>query len=379
MALESPSPASRDHDLIVIGAGCAGMATALFASLEGMKVLLLERTKWVGGTSALAAGAVWIPNTHHAPASLDTPSDAHRYLELVTQGRGSAALRERFLSLGPQAVKRLEEQTDVRMRAFEFHPDYLSELPGSTSSGRVLECLPFDGRELGADLALVRPPIPEFTVLGGMMVDRIDIGHLLNMTRSWTSFLHSTRLLLRHAADRMRYPRGTRWVMGNALVGRLLLSLRKRHVAIWTEAHDVRLLSTDGRVTGVEVSHEGRTTQLTARKGVVLAGGGFNDQPEMRRQLIPLEVRRSPRAGGATGDLQQQALSLGARLSTDDHSAAFWAPVSSMRRRDGTTAVFPHFVLDRAKPGTVVVNAQGHRFVNESTSYHMRSDCGASR
>jgi hypothetical protein len=126
------------------------------------------------------------------------------------------------------------------MRAFPHHPDYLSELEDATSWGRVLECLPFDGRQLGADFTLVRPPIPEFTVLGGMMVDRIDIGHLLNLTRSRASFAHSTRLLLRHAGDRLRYRRGAAG-HGQRAGGRLLASLRHRHVPVWTDSTVLRL------------------------------------------------------------------------------------------------------------------------------------------
>ena len=364
-------PADSDYDLIVAGAGCAGMATALFAAIQGLKVLVLEASPWVGGTSALAAGALWIPNTHLAAGSGDTPAKAANYLAHATGDSSPAALREAFLRWGPEAVHCLERETDVQLRAFAHHPDYLSDLPDATTWGRVLECLPFDGRRLGSALALVRPPIPEFTVLGGMMVDRIDIGHLLGMSRSWASFSHALRLLLRHAADRLRHPRGTRWVLGNALVGRLLLSLRQRDVPVWTQAEAQELVSDGARVTGVRVLHQGRLRTLHARVGVVLAGGGFNANPELRRQLIPSEVRYSPRAEGGSGRLLQQAISLGARLGAPGGSAAFWAPVSVRRRGDGSCAVFPHFVLDRAKPGTVVVNAQGQRFVNESTSYHL--------
>ena len=188
------NPHDTEFDVIVLGAGGGGMATALFAAIEGMKVLLVERTRWVGGTTALAAGAMWIPNTHLAEGSGDTPAKAAHYLQLAAPN-GREDLRRRFLELGPAAVKLLEAHSEVRMRAFPHHPDYLTELEDATSWGRVLECLPFDGRQLGAEFALVRPPIPEFTVLGGMMVDRIDIGHLLNLTRSRASFAHSTRLL----------------------------------------------------------------------------------------------------------------------------------------------------------------------------------------
>lgn len=363
--------AEHEYDLVVLGAGAAGMSAALFAAIEGLKVLLVERTAWVGGTSALAAGALWIPNTRHAAGSGDTPAKASQYLEQATGGTGLSALGERFLALGAAAVDCLEAHSEVHMRPFAYHPDYLCDLPGASTHGRVLECLPFDGRTLGAALALVRPPIPEFTVLGGMMVDRGDIAHLLNARNSWTSFRHAARLVLRHASDRMRHPRGTRLLMGNALVGRLLLSLRKRGVPLWAQAHPQRLLTDSGRVTGVEVLRDGVPVQLRARHGVVLAGGGFNDHAELRARLIPRCVHHSPRSGTSGGELLQQALALGARLSPAAGSTAFWAPVSVRQRRDGSTAVFPHFVLDRAKPGTVVVDRRGKRFLDESSSYHL--------
>jgi hypothetical protein len=258
----------------------------------------------------------------------------------------------------------------VQLRAFAHHPDYLSDLPDASSRGRVLECLPFDGRLLGDALALVRPPIPEFTVLGGMMVDRIDIGHLLNMTRSRASLAHSLRLVLRHAGDRLRYPRGARLVLGNALIGRLLHSLRQRNVPVWTQVRTGELVVRDGRVVGIEVEHQGRRFTVTGRRGVVLAGGGFNDHPKLRAELIPAQVTHSPRAGSSPGELLEQAMTLGARMGRPEGSPAFWAPVSVRQRRDGSTAVFPHFVLDRAKPGTLVVDPAGRRFVNESCSYH---------
>ena len=363
--------ADAEYDLVVLGAGAAGMAVALFAAIEGLKVLLVERTAWVGGTSALAAGAMWIPGTRHALDSGDTLAKAALYLQQATRPAGLDALGESFLAQGAAAVDCLESHSDVRMRPFAYHPDYLSDLPGASTHGRVLECLPFDGRSLGPALALVRPPIPEFTVLGGMMVDRNDIGHLLNATRSWASCRYALGLVLRHARDRLRNPRGTRLLMGNALVGRLLLSLRKREVPLWTEAHPQRLLTEGGRVTGVEVLRGGMPLQVRARHGVVLAGGGFNDNPELRARLIPECVQHSPRAGTSGGELLQQALALGARLSPVAGSAAFWAPVSVRQRRDGSTAVFPHFVLDRAKPGTVVVDRHGERFLDESSSYHL--------
>jgi succinate dehydrogenase/fumarate reductase flavoprotein subunit len=378
------TPAGRDGaagspalDLVVVGAGCAGLSTALFASQLGLRVLVVEKSPWVGGTSALSAGALWIPGTSHAAGTGDTRADAARYLEAAVGDGSPAALRDAFLDMAPRAVAALERGTSVRLRPFAHHPDYLSDLPGSTVRGRVLECLPFDGRLLGDDFARLRPPIPEFTVLGGMMVDRIDIGHLLNLTRSWTSLRHAMRLLGRHALDRLRHPRGTRLVMGNALVGRLLHSLGQRGVPVWTGTPALRLLDDGSRVTGVAVQRAGQELTLEPRCGVVMAAGGFNDHPGWRARCLPPLVTHTPRAGTSSGDLLDDALRLGAKLadrSAPDGtpgSSCCWAPVSVRTRRDGSMAVFPHFVLDRAKPGTLVVDARGERFVDESTSYHL--------
>lgn len=361
----------RDWDVVVVGAGAAGLATALFAAIDGQRALVLEQSPWIGGTSALAAGALWIPNTHHAEGSGDTPERAAMYLDAAVGEGSPAALREAFLRLGPPAVALLERESALRLRPFAHHPDYLGELPGASTRGRVLECPPFDGRLLREDFARLRPPIPEFTVLGGMMVDRLDIGHLLGMGRSVASLRHAAGLIARHAVDRLRHPRGTRLVMGNALIGRLLFSLRGRGVPVWTRAAATHLLDEGGRVTGVRVSHEGRSLDLRARRAVVLAGGGFNDHAGWRAAWLPPLVRQSPRAGTSQGALLGEALRLGARLDDRPGGSACWAPVSVHPRRDGSTAVFPHFVLDRAKPGTLVVDPRGERFLDESSSYHL--------
>ncbi|MGF6768135.1 succinate dehydrogenase/fumarate reductase flavoprotein subunit [Paraburkholderia sp. GAS199] len=366
----STSAAQQTFDVVVIGAGCGGMACALFAAMRGLSALVIERSQWVGGTTAFSAGALWAPNTHLADPTRDSRDNARQYLQAAAGNDVTPELREAFLQTAPLAIRSLTDNSDVQLRAFAYHPDYLSELPGSTTSGRVLEALPFDARTLGEKFSLVRPPIPEFTVLGGMMVDRIDIGHLLKMTRSFASLSHATKLVGRYLLDRLRYSRGTRLVMGNALVGRLLQSLIRRDVAIWTSTEVQTFIRSGERVEGVRVVRDGEVCEVRARCGVVLATGGFNDTPTLRQDLISPVVEYTPRSR-TKGGLQQMALALGARMSEVPGASAFWAPVSVRKRADGSKAVFPHFVLDRAKPGTVVVNRRGRRFLNESTSYHL--------
>jgi FAD binding domain len=368
-------PESATYDVVVIGAGGAGMAAALFAAIDGASVLLVEHTGYVGGTTALSAGTTWIPGTHHATSvnASDTLLEAARYLTNAIGERSPAAMRQTFLDNGPAAVRHIEANSDVLYRACVKHPDYISDLQGATLNGRALEPVPFDGRLLGRLFALVRPPIPEFTVLGGMMVDRSDINHLLGMATSFASLKHSVKLVLRHASDRLRHTRGTRLVMGNALVARLLYSLSKRSTVsllLNTSVEQVKQ-SPDG-VESVALMQAGRCRSVRVKGGVILASGGFNRHPVLRKDMLPgADPGWCPAAPGHTGEAHTLARGLGAHYGPSRDSHAFWAPVSLRARADGSQAVFPHFVMDRAKPGMITVNRNGERFVNESTSYHL--------
>ena len=364
--MRRPSP--QAVDLVVLGSGAGGMSAALTGALLGLEVALLEKAALVGGTTALSAGSVWIPNSPHAPPGSDSLEQARRYLRATVGDRLRPALCEAFLAAGPSVVRFLEERSAVRLRAYPHHPDYCADAEGATLAGRVLEPLPFDGRRLGQRLALLRPPMPEFTLFGGMMVDRGDVGHLLNATRSLASARHALGLALRYGVDRLRHPRGTRLVMGNALVGRLLYSLLRERVALCTGAAVSGLIEREGRIAGVSLAG---AEDLLARRGVVLATGGFSRHPELRRRLLPAPVpEHSALIETVTGDGVTLGLAAGGRLGEHHAQASFWAPVSTRRRRDGSCAVFPHFVLDRGKPGLIAVDSSGRRFVNEALPYH---------
>jgi len=365
-----------EFDLVVIGAGGAGLSAAVFAAIDGAKVLVVEHTEYVGGTTAWSAGTTWVPCTHHSARvnSSDTLADATTYLNHAVGDQAPAALRDAFLKHGAEAVATIEAQSSMKYRPYLKHPDYISDLPGSTLNGRALEPVPFDGRFLGDLFPLLRPPIPEFTVLGGMMVDRTDINHLLGMTKSWASLKHSASILWRHLRDRLTHARGTRLVMGNALVARLLHSFSQHAHATLALKTSVDALERDasGRVASVMLSSATGKIRVLAKRGVVLASGGFNRDPDLRAQKLPgIPEQWCPAAPGHTGKALALARSMGAVEGQGAQSPAYWAPVSLRKRSDGNTAVFPHFVMDRAKPGMITVNQAGERFVNESTSYHL--------
>jgi succinate dehydrogenase/fumarate reductase flavoprotein subunit len=361
------------YDVIVIGAGAGGMSAALFAAIEGQSVLLIESTEFLGGTTALSAATVWVPNSMHAATVQDHDdiATARRFLDGVVGNHSSAEMRDAFLASGPDAIAALEAHTEVNFRPYATHPDYEQQIEGATLRGRSMEPIPFDGRRLGEALDLVRRPIPEFTIFGGMMVDRTDIGHLLGLTKSMASLAHATKIIGRYGVDRLIRSRGSRLVMGNALVGRLLKSLLDRNVDIVTQTKVQSFVTDADGVAGVVANCGGVTRTIRANVAVVLAAGGYNRSKARRAEMLSSPTPEySPAAPGHTGAMQDLALGLGARFGDGNADNAFWAPVSVRKRNDGTTAVFPHFVLDRSKPGTVCVNQRGERFVNESTSYH---------
>jgi succinate dehydrogenase/fumarate reductase flavoprotein subunit len=359
----------RDIDLLVLGSGAAGMTAALTGAVLGLDVLLVEKTDVVGGTSARSAGSLWVPNSRHSPPGSDSPDNALRYLRAVLGNRLDEIRVRAFLGAAPEMVAFLEDNTAVALRAYAHHPDYRATLEGATLSGRVLEPVPFDASVLGSDFPKLRPPLPEFMLLGGMMVDRTDIGHLLDARRSFASLRHGVGLVARYGADRLRFARGTRLVMGNALVARLYYSLLQRRVPILLSTQTLSLTQSEGRITGALLQSGGTRIALRSR-GVVLATGGFSHNAEMRRRLLPPAVcAHSPVAEGAQGNGIALAVQAGGCLSMGETNG-FWSPVSLRHRRDGSLAVFPHLVLDRGKPGLIAVDSLGRRFVSEAVDYH---------
>jgi succinate dehydrogenase/fumarate reductase flavoprotein subunit len=360
-------------DVVVVGAGAGGMTAAAVAAAEGLKVLLIEKTEFVGGTTAWSGGMVWIPvNAGMKQAGLpDSPSDAADYLASTVPEIENADLRDTYLARGPEAVAYLEANTEVRLQPVKIYPDYYPDKPGATTGGRVLEPVSFDGASLGANFGRLRPPLPEFTLFGGMMVNRLDIPHLRKFGRSFRSTLRALRLVSQYALQRLRSPRGTTLHLGNALAARLYASLLARNVDIWFGASVDQLLLEGDAIRGVRIKEASGSRPIVARKGVVLATGGFSHDASLRERYFPGAAGSvSAAAPGGSGDGLRIATAAGASMGTVVASPAYWVPASRFQRADGSPGVFPHTVTDRAKPGIIAVNASGKRFVNEALSYH---------
>jgi succinate dehydrogenase/fumarate reductase flavoprotein subunit len=364
---------SDAYDVVVIGAGAGGMTAAAVAAAEGRSVLLIEKTEFVGGTTAWSGGMVWIPvNGLMKRVGLDDSlSDAVTYLAGTVPEAANAGLRDTFLSRGPEALDYLAGNTEVRLQPVKTYPDYYPEQPGATAGGRVLEPVTFDGTRLGKHFKRLRPPLPEFTLFGGMMVNRADIPHLRKVGRSLRSTLRAMNLIGAYAWQRLRSPRGTALHLGNALAARLFASLLARNVAILFGTQVKELLVEGGAVRGARITDASGDRIVEARKGVVLATGGFSHDVELRARLFPVAAGAiSATCPAGTGDGLRLATAAGANMAMAVASPAYWVPASVFQRTDGSQGVFPHTVTDRAKPGIIAVNSSGRRFVNEALSYH---------
>ncbi len=363
----------REVDLLIAGAGPAGMTAALVASLEGLDVLLCEKSAQVGGTGATSAGTLWIPGNHQSQAAgfSDSAEQADAYLNALVGEGTNRDLRDAYLQTGPEAIDYLCARTDVQFIPCGTHPDYRSNMAGAAIAGRAIIPAPFDGRLLGDDFRRVRPPIAEFMLLGGMMIGKADIAPLLGRFQSLGNFVYAAKLFARYLADRLKYPRGTRIMMGNALVGRLFYALRKRKVPILFDVSIADVIGDRSGVTGARLTVGGKDMMVKTRKGVVLATGGYAHNKKFRDAFMPRPVPAySMSYEGNQGDGLAIGERLGAALAPERCTSGLWAPVSIVPRPDGSKGLFPHLVLDRAKPGLIAVNAAGRRFVNEACSYH---------
>ena len=370
---------SNEYDLIVVGSGAAGLACAITAKKRGLKVVVLEKEPFFGGTTALSGGVLWIPLGPHGrkqnPA--DTADAVRRYMREETGRFYEEEAVEALIEHGPKMVEFFERETEMKFIP-TLYPDYHPDLPGGAAVGRSILAQPYDIRGLGKDMARLKLPLKTITFIGMMFnSSNADLKHFFNATKSLTSFLYVAKRLVTHIKELVLYGRAVQVTSGNALAARLAKSALDLGIPILTSTRVKQVLIENSKVSGVQIDDESGSSQLHARHGVVLACGGFpHDVKRIARAYPHLQQggeHLSPTSEGNTGDGTQMAEDLGADVSIRFKDAAAWMPVSRVLYANGETGVFPH-LLDRYKPGVIGVLRNGKRFCNESNSYH---DVGA--
>jgi len=356
-------------DVVVAGSGSAGLTAAIVAAQAGLEVLLVEKTAYFGGITALSGGGCWVPQNHlMAQVGLtDTREAAERYIHRVVGNYIRPDILNAFLDAAPVMLRHMVETTEVKFAPRTPAPDYYTELDGAMLGGRSLGSVVYDGRKLGAYFSKLRPPLEAFNAPMGLMMGPLEFMHYRAATKSRASAWFMAKLAGRYAVDRLSHARGTRLTMGNALVARLMRSALDAGVTLWTDAPVKALLRDGARVTGATIAREGRDIEVRARRGVVLATGGFSASPEMRRAYYPHADRHQTLVPeGNVGDGLRMAQAAGAAMDRANLRNATPAVVSVWRKPDGSVQQCPHFFMDLPKPGCIAVNQQGRRFGDEA-------------
>ena len=351
-------------DLVIVGSGGGGMVAALTAADQGARAVVLEKQERLGGSTAMSGGIVWVPDNPvmRAEGVPDSYDDAMVHFEAVVGDVGPASSFERrhaFLTAGPEMVSFLQRR-GVRFVYCRGYSDYYSSAKGGHDLGRGIEPIPFDGRVLGGWLGRLQPGLAQSLGLAVMTNEARSLSHY---NRSWRAFAVSARVVLRTSAARLRNQ--TLLTNGASLIAQMLHAVIADGVTVWPEAPLEDLITEDGRVVGVRTLRAGTPTLIRARRGVLLAAGGFAHNPEMRQQFggdQPNRARWSIANPGDTGEALQAAMRLGAQTALMDE--AWWLP-------SPRTGRFGQSTLDQARqrPRTIYVDAAGRRFANESNSY----------
>lgn len=369
--MTTTSPAQFDHvvDLLVIGSGAGGMTAAISAAALGAEALVIEKSDKYGGTSAMSGGGIWIPNSHLARAAgqVDDPEDAFRYVRALSAPNVSDEQIRTFVTEAPRMLEWMEENAGVRYMSVPY-TDYHAELPGGKLGWRTHMACEIDGRLLGKDLDDLRDPSKAASLFGKISWTLMETQTLLFRTKGWQGTL--AKMLARYYLDigqRLRSSKDRFLSLGNALAGMLRLGMRRHKADLWLNTGMKELIEEDGRITGVVVEREGRTLRIGARRGVVLAAGGFERNAEMRRKFLPGSF--DPLGSGSQVNNQGESIVAGEAVgaATRNMDSCWWAPTFRVPGEDSARLC----TFERALPGCIIVNREGKRYQNEAASYHI--------
>jgi 3-oxosteroid 1-dehydrogenase len=359
VATAATTPVLGEYDVVVVGAGAAGMTAALTAAKRGLSTVVVEKAPTFGGSAARSGAGIWIPNNEVILAAgvPDTPQKAATYLSAVVGPSIPAARQQAFLANGPAMLSFVMANSPLRFRWMEGYSDYYPELPGGMPNGRSVEPDYLDGNVLGAELAHLNPaylPVP-----AGMVVFSADYKWLNLAAVNVKGAAVAAECLARGTAAALRGEKPL--TMGQSLAGGLRAGLLAANVPVWLNTPLQDLVIENGRATGVLVSRNGSTGLVRARRGVIVGSGGFEHNAAMRTQYQRQPTGWSVGAKENTGDGIRAGQRAGAALDLMDD--AWWGPAIPLPDQ-------PYFCLaERTLPGGLIVDTGGDRFVNEAAPY----------
>ncbi|MFM9852244.1 MAG: FAD-dependent oxidoreductase [Sphingomonadaceae bacterium] len=360
----------KEIDVLVVGSGAGGMLAALVAAENHADVLIVEKEKLWGGTSATSGAGIWIPASDQAAAAgfHDKTADAFTYVRKLSADNVPDANIKAFVENAAPMLRWMGKHTSIDYIAFPY-PDYHAENPGGSPAGyRTHMPAPIDGKPLGKDVETLRFASPAASLFGYLNWHFDETYILLFRAPRW--WWHLTKSLARYWFDwpfRFKSRKDRRLTLGNALAGGLRLALNEKDVPLWLESPMEALITEEGKVIGAVIRQGGKHLRIKASKGVVLAAGGFDKNQTMREENAPLYQNALYSGGteGNTGDSIRAGIEVGAE--TMNMQSAWAAPVFYVPGEDRGRLC----TIERALPGCLMVNQKGERYLNEAASYHI--------
>jgi 3-oxosteroid 1-dehydrogenase len=368
----------KEVDVLVVGSGAGGLLSALVARSNHADVLVIEKDRLWGGSSATSGAGIWIPASDQAAEAgfKDDVKQAFKYVRKLSAKNVPDANIRAFVENAAGMLRWLTANTEIHYLAFPY-PDYHAENPGGSPTGfRTHMPLPLDGKKLGKDVETLRFASPAASLFGYLNWHFDETYILLYRAKGWQ--WHLAKSLARYWFDwpfRFKSRKDRRLTLGNALVGGLRLKMNELGIPLWRETPLLELVTEQGKVTGAVVTHQGKPMRIGARKGVILAAGGFDKDAEMRAENAPL-YRNTHLSGGVpsnTGDSIRAGTAVGA--ATLNLQSAWAAPVFHVPGEYGGRLS----TIERALPGCIMVNQRGERYLNEAASYHITGQTMARR
>jgi 3-oxosteroid 1-dehydrogenase len=361
--MQAPDPVTleRAFDVVVVGAGGAGMAAALAAARQGLDTLVVEKSSWFGGSTARSGGGVWIPGNYalKAAGEADDLAESKKYLDSIVGDVVPKARRDTYIDRGPELMEFLKEHTPVRFTWVPEYSDYLPEAPGGRPRGRTVEPIPLDGRFLGEELERLHPPYGKAPA--NLIVTQADYRKISLGLRSIKGPLTMLRVMLMRVVSLVLGRK--MYAMGNAVAIGLRKGLLDAGVPVSYDTELTDLVIENDRVVGVKVVRDGVPAEIRANRGVILGAGGFEKNLEMREkyQPQPTSVDWTTGAPSNAGGGILAGIAAGAQVDLMDD--AWWGPTIPLPNG-------PWFCLaERNLPGSIIVNGAGKRFMNEALPY----------
>lgn len=362
----------EETDVLVIGSGAGAMLAANRAHDLGLKVHVIERSDRYGGTSALSGGGIWIPCNRDI-GSADSRDDALAYLRACSEGRVAEDKLAAYVDNAAKMIEYLDQQVGVPCRAGFRFADYCQRLPGARDGGRTMFPEPVDGAPLGSDFFLQREAALGNKLFGRISLSMDDAAVLGGRAPGWRRRL--LKLVTNYWFDfgwRRQTRRDRRLTMGSALVAGLRKGLRQRGVPVLLNTRFREFLVEHGRVVGVTVERDGNFSTIRARRGVIAAAGGFEQNQELRDRYYPVASSVSwtiTVPHNNVGDTLLAGMKIGA--ATDLLGHAWWVPsVRLPALQTPNVDTRSGLFSERCQPHSLCINRAGQRFANEAMSYH---------